>query len=200
MEKHCQSCRDVCVVSLLWTTGKDIELWACIHMRGLKVPPKSILLQHFTDLLLPPWNPTKTEQVPPGFEASSSLSTGFTFCGISVMFSLEQCCKFLTWGPFDIVKSLSIAVFGLLPVSMWDLLFHRPVVSTGYKKGRAEPSSLVSIHEVSAEGWVTLPGTSLTQWRCIRERQQPPARCPGSWGDSHPQALVFFINRGSLNE
>lgn len=42
MEKHCQSCRDVCVVSLLWTTGKSIELWACIHMRGLKVPPKSI--------------------------------------------------------------------------------------------------------------------------------------------------------------
>lgn len=49
------------------------------------------------------------------------------------------------------------------------------------------------IQEATAEGWVTLPGTSLTQWGCTQRETTAPGPVSGGTGVIHsPQALVFL--------
>lgn len=87
-------------------------------MQGLRVPPqkKPSLAAFHTNLHLPPQNTTKTEQIHP--ETEAPFHWPLDLCPVTSQwcFSLKQCWKFLTRGPFDTVKSLSLAMWKFLRI------------------------------------------------------------------------------------
>lgn len=177
----------------------EVVLW-CLKCKDSECPPKKkpSLAAFQTSLHLPPQNTTKTEQIHP--ETEAPFRWPLDLCPVTSQwcFSLKQCSKFLTRGPFDMVKSLSLTMWKFLPIwtsETFCFIFWQYL-------------QVAKNDWLRVSGWWDPPHSRSDSWRmgdfarhvldsCTQRETTAPGPVSGGTGVIHsPQALVFLHQQG----